>query len=374
MKLAIAPALALAALSVVGSAQTEVQPVSVQRAPGVASIDLATGKITRKSGDDKYCGLSIKWANSDWSGFFTIPGAGSEWMDWGTMPASTSSSDIVGSYCFAYATSVLDTLMSGPGASLCTTFYDDALGWCGDAGALPSAQFCFAGLPASMDGSTWSWILCADLIGGFEFVQDAGPFAYSVEFFDSSTGPLLCYAGGPGGGYDANGQEDAFDLYTPDVQTGTCGTFWFGGYPYNFSSWYLELYVGDGDPAASCMWYCGTGTNVPCDGFVVTSPATLGGTLTASVAHLCNNNVGAFLVGYLAPFSLMTKWGELLVDASSPCGELFGWLTATGNPSTFAIPMGTRLDWCGIMIYLQAAGFGGDGITLHCAWECLIGF
>jgi hypothetical protein len=376
MKSLISTALALAALSVAGSAQSQVSPMSVQGTPGRATLDLATGELTRTDRSDKYCSLVLKYANSDYSGYYSIPGPGVEWIDWGFMFSSTGTSDIVGMYCTAYGSSVLDTTAGGPGASMCNMFYDNVIGWCAESGLglLPEATFCFAGLPGSPDGVTaWGWIICVTITGGGEFKMEHGPFGYSMSFFDSSTGPLLNYAGlaPTGSGFDTNGQEDAFDLYRPDVATGTCGTYWFGGWPLNISSWWLEVYVGDGDPQAGCNWYCDAGgTN--CDGYVVVNPPELSGQFQVTITG-CTTAGAGLIAGYMSPTSFGTNWGILLVNIADPMGELLGFPSGLGVPVAINIDVGVNLGWCGIVFYTQAVSAGG-GIELTCAFECTVGF
>ncbi|MEW6074647.1 MAG: hypothetical protein AB1726_18895 [Planctomycetota bacterium] len=203
-----------------------VQPVSGP--PRHGRIDLATGQITQGSGD-KTVSLVITWANTDWTGYYVDSGVpGVEWLDWGVLSTS-SGSDIVGEFQFAYATTVLDTSAGGPGVSTCVNFYDDATGWCNEwgQGIVPDASYCFSGLGGSPDGVTpTAWVYDFNLIGGAEFEQDLGPFGYSLVVPATETGPLCCYAGTILGGPDADGQEDAFDWYEPDVATGTCIPFW----------------------------------------------------------------------------------------------------------------------------------------------------
>ena len=258
------------------------------------------------------------------------------------------------------------------------TFYENAVGACGDSGLgmLPDATFCFSGLAGSPDGiAAWGWVYGVTLTGGGEFTIDPGPFGYGMSFFDSSSGPLLYFAGDAnnGAGTDSNGQDDAFAMYIPDVANGTCGTYWFGGYPYNFSSWNLELYVGDGVPSATCTWYCGGGANIATDAYVVVGPATLGGTLALSVGGCMTGNVGAFVVAYGSAISLPTGWGELLVNIGDPGGELLGMPSGFGVPAAINLPVPINMLFCGFNFFTQAASFGGS-ICLHCAWDCTIGF
>jgi hypothetical protein len=375
MKSLITTAFALAALSAASTAQQQVQQFDSVQQHGYMELDLATGVSQRAAQDDK-CGLVTAWANSDYSGYYSVPGPGGMWLTWGVLGAAPS--DIVGQFYMAYATTLLDTAYGGPGGSLCLHFYDDILGGCADSGLglLPDASFCFSGLKGGPDGVTaWGWTYSVTLTGGFEFTQDAGPFGYAMSFFDSSSGPLLYYSGSAnnGVGPDSNGQNDRFDWYVPDVASGTCGTYWFGGYPNNFSSWRMTLNVGDGVPTASCSWYCGTGANAATDGFVITSPAVLGGTFGMSVTHCMSGNIGALVVAYDSPLTFMTKWGEILINFTSPNGELIGMPAGIGNPATITLPVPINMLFCGFGIYVQAASFGG-GICLHCAYNCVIGF
>jgi hypothetical protein len=378
MKSLISTALALAALSVAGSAQSQVSPISIQGTPGRATLDLATGELTRTDRSDKLCSLVAKYTNTDYSGYYSIPGPGVEWIDWGAMFTSTGTSEIVGQYCTAYGTSVLSTWFGGPGATMCNMFYDNVIGWCAESGLslLPEATFCFSGLPGSPDGIVaWGWSICVILTGGGEFIAEPGPFGYSMSFFDSSTGPLLMYAGlaPTGSGFDTNGQEDAFDLYNPDVATGTCGTYWFGGYPNNFSSWWLEIWVGDGDPQASCSWYCGGYPgNGNCDGYVVLNPAEMGGTFVGSVTACGTGNL-QIIVGYSTPLNFASPWGEILVNFADPNGELLGPPSAFGSPAILPIGVPINLAFCNFNFFTQAISFG-PGIELHCAFDCIVGF
>ncbi len=378
MKHVISIIVAATALGMSSAAQDRASPLRLPGEVRRATLDLATGEISRPDRGGKSLGLTLRFANTDTSGYMCHPAAHprQEWLDWGVLPDSAGSSDIMGKYSFGYATSVVSTWLAGPGASLCTSFYDDAVGWCAESGQglLPDVRFCYTGLPGSPDGYTpWAWVIDVELTGGSEFVQDAGPFGYSMTFFDPATGPLLCYAGGLNwdgmGPPDSNGQQDVFDLYIPDVASGVCEPYWFGGYPFNMSSWYLELYARNDIPPATCSWYCGSGVNF--DGFTQAGCPRLGADWQASVVA-AGSNVGAVLLGYDAPLSLMTPRGEVLVDIASPAGELLGTPIEFGNPARFDLPVPLDMGLVGFTYYVQAAGIGGN-ITLHCAWQNVIG-
>jgi hypothetical protein len=373
MKSLISSALALAAISAIGTAQSQVSPLSVQSAPRHATIDMATGVLTRDS-QDKAASLVQVWTNTDSSGFYsTWAGSAQEWLDWGVLSV-TSGSDIVGSYQFAYATTVLDTTAFGPGASLCTNFYNGALGFCGESGLgiTPDTSYCFSALPASSDGVTAAgWIITVTLTGGFEFQLPAGPFGYALGLQDSLTGPLLCYAGSIGGGADGNGQVDDFDVYVPDVASGTCGTYYFGGVPSNYSSWWLYISTADGTATtASHADYCGSGINAAAGTFSVTSEAVLGGTLGISLTH---SRALALLYAYSSSLTFPFHGGEILINFTDPGGELLGGPAAFGSPAVFALPVPINLVFCGATIYIQGVSVGG-GFSLMCASAVTIGF
>ncbi|MEW6071864.1 MAG: hypothetical protein AB1726_04610 [Planctomycetota bacterium] len=279
-----------------------------------------------------------------------------------------AATDIVGWFEFAYGTTVLDTSVGGPGATLCTSFYGGATGWCAESGLglLPDAQFCFSGLAGTTNTWPAGWIYSVTITGGWEFLLPDGPFGYSLRMFDTETGPLLCYAGSPGGGTDANGIDDIFDAYVPDLATGTCGSYNLGAW--NFTSWWMHIAKENGPPAV-CAWYCGSGVN--CNGYAVVAPVSLGGTFVSSVTA-CGGNTGALLAAYMTPLTFLTGWGEILVNIADPNGELLGLPAALGNPAILALPVPIHLGFASLTIYVQAAGFGG-GVNLHCAYACTIG-
>ncbi|MEW5749033.1 MAG: hypothetical protein AB1793_09675 [Candidatus Thermoplasmatota archaeon] len=360
-----------------GEVHAQVSGPVVQPVPGPphhGRIDLATGRITRDS-DDKTVSLVITWANTDYTGYYIFSGTSGieEWLDWGVLSTS-SGSEIVGEFQFAYATTVLDTSAGGPGASTCVSFYNDATGWCAESGqgTLPDASYCFSGLGGSLDGVTpTAWVYNVNLAGGAEFEQDLGPFGYSLVLLDTKTGPLCCYAGTINGGPDADGQEDAVDEYRPDVATGTCWTRWTG-WPNNLWGWWLSIAQADGNGGtqASSTFRCGSGVNA--NTFTITSDPVLGGTFAGSVAAT-GGNVGAFLAAFSTPLTLTTSWGEILVNIADPGGELLGLPSALGDPAVIALPVPIDLTLCGALLSVQAVGFGG-GITLTCAYDCTVGF
>lgn len=373
MKSLITSALALAALSAVGTAQSKVSPLAVQGTPGHATINMATGELTRDT-QDKAATLVTIWTNTDTSGYYSTWSPNpAEWLDWGVI-STTSGSDIVGQYSFGYATTSLDTSVFGPGASLCTNFYAGTLGFCAESGAgvIPVANgaICWSGLPGTTTTTVAAgWLVTVTLTGGFEFQLGAGPFGYGMTMLEGTTGPLLCYAGNGAGGADGNGQIDVFDVYVPDVASGTCGSYFFGGVPFNFSSWYLWIATADGTATiASCTFYCGS--NINAGGFTVNTNAVLGGNFTATVVHA---RALAILYAYASSLTFPYKGMEILINFLDPGGELLGGPAVFGSPANFSLAVPINLAFCGFAFYVQAVSVGG-GITLHCAYACVIGF
>jgi len=125
-------------------------------------------------------------------------------------------------------------------------------------------------------------------------------------------------------------------------------------------------------PPATAKWYCGTGANAATDGFVITGPPILGGTLSASITGCAPGNWAAFLVAYSAPLTFPSPWGEVLVDIGHPGGELFGMPSGIGTPTVIDVPMPSDPSSCGFVFYTQAVSFVGP-LCLHCAYECTIG-
>ena len=125
-------------------------------------------------------------------------------------------------------------------------------------------------------------------------------------------------------------------------------------------------------PHATCQWYCGTSVNAATDGYVVTSPAVLGGTFSASVTGCAAGNVGAMLVGYSSSLTFMSPWGEVLVNIGDPNGELLGFPSGLGDPAVINLQVPSDMQFCGFTFYTQAASF--FPLCLHCAYECTIGF
>lgn len=390
--------LALAVIGSSASAQSQSTTDSVTTI-GTATYNLATGEVIRGVAQEKSAALATAFVNTDTSGFFgigavtsTTSGALQEWLDWGVVPTDNGS-DIVGGFTFGYGTSVTDVLAGGPGASVTLRFYDGITGFCADSGAAATASFSFTGLPASgTPGTGAGWLITVDLTGGFEFC-DAGtgnPFGFSFTTADDwnvdgtrDTGPLLCYAGdpfGPNGNpstdADANGQVDVYDVWDDSPASNVCGSFFFGGLPANYSSWYVTYSTADTTGAATASSASRNGSGVNPVGYTVTADAVLGGTFSADIAQ-SNGGLGAFLVGYATPLTFPSSFGEILVNVADAGGELLqpfnGPYLFAGGTTTAAIPVPKNLNLCGVAVATQAVEFGA-GVQLTNANDLVLGF
>lgn len=351
--------------------------------------------------EDKPCDsddLGSAFDNSDTSGFYgvgaaSVSSSGSpiEWMDWGTITDSTGS-DIVGNFTFGYGTSVTDVSQGGSGASAQLRFYDGITGFCSDSGAAPTASFSFTGLPGASPGTSVGWLITVDLTGGFEFFSAGAGNAFGFGFTTqddvlgdgtTDTGPLLCYAGDPFGPNadattdpDTNGQLDVYDQWEDSPQSNIClGSFFFGGYPQNFSSWYLSLMTADTTGAASASSSFRNGGSNP-GNYQTLSPPALGGAYQGTDEQT-NGGFGVLLVGYSTPLSFPTAYGQLLVNVADPGGDLLAGFNGPylfeGGTASITIPVPIDLCLEGFSLATQTLELGG-GIQLHNAQDWVVGF
>ncbi len=127
------------------------------------------------------------------------------------------------------------------------------------------------------------------------------------------------------------------------------------------------------DPSADSQWYCGSGINIATDGYVILSPAVLGGVFVATVTGCAPGSAGAILVGYASSLSFPTVFGEVLVNIADPSGELLGMPIGYGDPAAIMLPVPNDLRLAGFVFYTQAVSIGLS-LCLHCAYECMVGF
>ncbi|MFT7540045.1 MAG: hypothetical protein ACI9K5_001004 [Gammaproteobacteria bacterium] len=381
--------LALAAMTTVGTAQTStgLQTHAVNTV-GTATLNLATGELTRGA-TDKTVALLPAFANTDTSGFYstgsvvTSLGGVDEWLDFGTVTTDTGS-DAVGAFTFGYASNLTDTVLGGPGAAMNLRFYDGITGFCADSGASPTASFSFDGLPAGDGVLAGGWLVTIDLTGGGSFASAGAGNAFGFGWLSddvdgtgaAGTGPLLCYAGDGLGGADANGQEDVFDIWNDSPSTNVClGSFFFGGPPFDFSSWYLTIDTVDGSATVSASSSFRNGGSNP-GGYAVTAEPIIGGVFGATDTVGNPGGLGVLPIGYGGPLDFPSAYGQILVDITDPGGELLAAGLAFfdgAGVATIAIAVPNNLNLCGLNVSTQTIQIGG-GISLHNAQDLVVGF
>jgi hypothetical protein len=382
--------LALAAMGTVASAQTSNGLDTVQvPTVGKATLTMSTGEIVRGTSDtgEKRTVSQLKFSNTDTSGFYgtgavlSVNGNSIEWLDWGIL--QPRSSDIVTGFTFGYGTTATDAILGGPGATATLRFYDGILGFCADSGNAATCTFSFTGLPGAPGGGLGAgWLVTVDLTDGFEWCQPSGPFGYGFTTLDDpnlsgarSTGPLLCYAGTVSGGADGNGQVDAFDEWDGDPTSNNClGTFFFGGPPINFSSWYLTMDCVDADNSTQASGTFRNGGTNPATYTYVSGPE-IGGLYVATDGQ--TTGLGCFIVGYLSPLSFNTQYGTILVNIADPGGEVLapnnGPYFYSGGVASISINVPKNTDLCGVAVFTQTVEFGG-GVKLHNANDLIVGY
>lgn len=393
---AVFVALALSSSTFAAQSQVYTRPIPVRQI-GTATLNAATGVLSRGPRSGKSGALvAPAFVNTDTSGLYgrgdvtsSTTGNPIEYLDFGVVTIDTGS-DIVGRFTFGYGTSMTDTSQGGPGASVTLRFYDGITGFCADSGAAPTASFSFSGLPGASPGTNAGWLVTVDLVGGFEF---NGPgagnnFGFGFTSLDDleadsvqNTGPLLCYAGDPNGvnmdatrDADSNGQLDVFDLWDETPGSNLClGTFFYGGTPLNYSSWYLLLETADtsGAPTASATFRnCGSNPG----NFIVSSPPVVGRSLGATDTS-SSGGIGVIVVGYSTPDCISTRFGNLLVLPQG--GDFFagynGLYLFSGGVASINVPVANNLLLVGLTFSAQAIEVGG-GIEFHNANDLVFGY
>jgi hypothetical protein len=351
--------------------------------------DFANRKVVRNGTPQKRAIATFCYINTDTVGFFTSTTLGTEFIDWGILGGTAGTqclglSPIVSNFNFAYASSTQDTSVGGPGAALTLTFYTSWQGFGADSGNCPVATFAFSGLPGFSGSSTGigsAYAFTVDVSGGGEFCMPDGQFGYGYRG-DGNTGPLLCLTGDGAGGLEpATGNQDVFDIWVPDTKGVNLGSFFFGGPPQNFSSWYGQVARADltSSPAATATRN-GAG-NKP--NSIMCSGGQLAGSLHVTV--LANPGyIAAFLFGFCNPFSVTLGGGQTLL-----CLDLCGLgelLTGGGRAMTPAGTVGgcpqftwwtalpKNLDFCGFSFCIQGiTAFGTTPFGLTSACDITLG-
>lgn len=365
------------------------RPVRPARRPVRELVyDLAERRVVHHGAPHKRATGVFCYVNTDTVGFYTSPDPGHEYIDWGILGGTQTTtclglSDIVSDFSFAYATSSLDTSLGGPGAALTLTFYTGWQGQGTDSGNCPVASFAFSGLPGFSGtstgiGSVYSFTV--DVSGGNEFCMPDGRFGYGYRG-DGKTGPLLCLTGdGAGGPEPLTGNEDDFEEWVPDTK----GVFipHFISQPMGFLSWYGTIARADlsGTPAQLVL-RDGGGTNKP--GSLNASGAALGTTMDLSlVGH--PGYLQGLLFAFDTPGSFALAGGQvLLCTDGGGSGELLSGAGLLGTPAgtvggcprwQASVPLPKNLDFCGFSLCLQGlTAFGVTPFALSSALDVTLG-
>jgi hypothetical protein len=226
---------------------------------------------TKRGGSASKSLPRVIYANTIFSGFYSTPGTGEEWVDKGVIAAALDH-DTVTELTLGYAT-------TNPSTDLRFRVYPGYTGFCGFRG--PAAlDVTLSGLPGSINpGVPVAGFVSVDLNAlGECFYLGEGPFGYSFSYSDGVSGPLLS-----SGGY---GQANQFD-WTPN-STGICGQYWFGGSPW--VGFYAELRAHDGNDTFAGG--CGRGVALELEG--VTCP---GGLLSLTVSGAAPADLWALALG-----------------------------------------------------------------------------
>ena len=170
---------------------------------------------------------AIVYSNTLWTGFYAVPGAGEEWLDWGVARPVAAEHGTIIKGTFSYAS----TGAIGPTVRWRT--YDGYTGGC--VSLSPGGlDVSFPGLPGVIFSSGVGWTVGINLAAaGACFYLPTGPFGYSMTFSDSVSGPVLC---------SGDSAQNSFDWVLSS--TGACSPgYWFGvggpwaGFSTQFIGW-----------------------------------------------------------------------------------------------------------------------------------------
>ncbi|MSR61032.1 MAG: hypothetical protein EXS08_01110 [Planctomycetes bacterium] len=219
-----------------------------------ATLDLATGTITRGPAvNNRAATTVVDFNNNDLGGFVGVDTGGGfcEWFDAGVKGFAGNNSDLMNDVVFAYCSSMLVVGSGGPGGSVKLGFYEGYTVF-GGAPTTGVAKFTLTGLPANSASSSF--------FGGFNcfFIRVFfgtlvsfcdGPIGYSWKFIDTGadgtlagTWPFLSCVTSCSGAIlqtDGQGMTDAIDEFCPP---GTLrATFTFGTTSGSFTSMSMDV-------------------------------------------------------------------------------------------------------------------------------------
>jgi len=254
--------ISVAATTLVASSSAQQKQVtSTERATNAqyaGTYSPNTGLVAPQGGVAKSGPVSL-FNNNTLTNYYSVPGAGQEWIDEGTLPdRNKGSMDQINGISFTYCSAVVDPTQNSVSSTL--RFYAES-GYCTGPTLWPAADcaYSLAGLPGGdANGALQCWILSVDLMGGFECKINTDPatnlFGWSNTFDQADTGPWLASGG--------TGNTDSFVWYDAAAGNGNefLGCFWFGGPPSNpFAGFAAEIFGAPQDVLNDCD--CPTGAD-----------------------------------------------------------------------------------------------------------------
>ncbi len=123
-------------------------------------------------------------------------------------------------------------------------------------------------------------------------------------------------------------------------------------------------------PASASSRNPDVGGHVNPDVYSVTTPPVLGSSCRASI--VTTGMTGSYLVGFAAPLTASTRWGNLLADVADPMGELLGSPLALGDPAVIDVTVPDDPGLCGFFVATQGLRFGA-GLDLTNAQDLIVG-
>jgi len=236
-----------AALALVtGATAQQKQQMTVNKAttPQYAgSFHPATGLVNNSGSTAKF-GPEAVFNNNVLTNYYSVPGAGQEWIDEGTLAdRNMGSADQVNGINFTYCSAVIDPTQNSVSSTL--RFYSES-GYCTGPTLWPAADCAYglAGLPGGdANGALQCWIFTVDLTNGFECDLNTAPatnlFGWSNTYDQADTGPWLASGG--------TGNTDSFVWYDAAAGNGNefLGCFWFGGPPANPFAGFAGILYGN---------------------------------------------------------------------------------------------------------------------------------
>ncbi len=234
---------AVLALTAGLTAQSQL-PVQKATTPQFAGVYTLDGGL-QKTAVNGRSGPAVIFNNMILSGYYSVPGAGQEWIDeGGLMDRNTSLTDQINGFQFVYCSTEPDP--TGNSGTIDITFYDETVR-CAGPPTWPTANCAYSivGLPlGGPTGNIQCWIVTVDLGCGFECPPDLTSdfrteemgvvdrlFGWGFIPMQNNTGPWLAK-----GGYR---RDNSFTWFDPT--TGAfIGCFWFGGFP--FANFAMKLY------------------------------------------------------------------------------------------------------------------------------------